>query len=257
MGAGSPLVTPRDTGAERFVFAHPGRSIRRFAIPRRNNSRIRARRSRARTRHHSGQHQSSRIRADDHRPQFPGKDQRQHRQQRRGVVDRGRSRKDALGHQMGRRHGDGSFHRQKHSRHPGMDHSQFARPDRHRADLSGAGKSRRPGRGTDLGYISRHPHRTGGAGGRLLHRPRRGTIKIHPDDGPARHRHRLARRLDHGQVVPRPSSGKFSLHPLGRNLRDHGRLRRQLFHRRRSAAGFNRGRERRSAVRRTCTPKAS
>ena len=152
---------------------------------------------------------------------------------------------------MGRRHRDGSFHRQKHSRHARMDHSQFARADRHRADLSGARKSRRPRGRTDLGNLSRHPHRTGGAGGRLLHRPRRGTIKIHPDDGAARHRHRLARRLDHGQMVPRASSGKFSLHALGRDLRDHGRVRRQLFHRRRSAARFNRGRERRSAVRRT------
>jgi hypothetical protein len=52
-------------------------------------------------------------------------------------------------------------------------------------------------------------------GGRLLHRPRRGTIKVHPADGPARHRHSQPRRLDHGQVVPGASSGKFSLHPLG------------------------------------------
>ena len=54
--------------------------------PKRDHARIRARRSRARPRHHSRQHQSSRIRADDHRPQFPGEDQRQHRQQRRRVV---------------------------------------------------------------------------------------------------------------------------------------------------------------------------
>ena len=75
----------------------------------RDHSRIRPRRSRARPRHHPREHQSSRIRADDHRPQFPGEDQRQHRQQRRRVVDRGRSRENALGHQVGRRHRDGSF----------------------------------------------------------------------------------------------------------------------------------------------------
>ena len=109
------------------------------------------------------------------------------------------------------------------------------------------------GRAEELTWeiLSRHAYRTGGAGGRLLHRPRRGIIKIHPDDGAARHRHRLARRLHHGEMVPRASSGKFSLHALGRDLRDHGRLRRQLLHRRRFATRFNRGRERRSAVRRT------
>ena len=37
-------------------------------------------RGRARPRDHSGQHQSPRTRADDHRPQLPGEDQRQHRQ---------------------------------------------------------------------------------------------------------------------------------------------------------------------------------
>ena len=31
----------------------------------------------------------------------------------------------------------------------------------------------------------------------------------------ARHRHRFARRLDHGQVVSGASPGKFPLHPLG------------------------------------------
>ena len=47
---------------------------------------------------------------------------------------------------------------------------------------------------------------------------------LHPDDRAARHRHRLARRLDHGEMVSGASSGKFSLHALGRHLRDHGRL---------------------------------
>ena len=48
--------------------------------PGRDHARIRARRSRARPRHHPRQHQPPGIRADDHRPQLPGEDQRQHRQ---------------------------------------------------------------------------------------------------------------------------------------------------------------------------------
>ena len=38
-----------------------------------------ARRGGARAGHYSGEHQSPRVRADDHRPQLPGEDQRQHR----------------------------------------------------------------------------------------------------------------------------------------------------------------------------------
>jgi phosphomethylpyrimidine synthase len=44
---------------------------------------------------------------------------------------------------------------------------------RHRADLPGAGKGRRRRRGPDLGHLPRHPDRTGRAGRRLLHHPRR------------------------------------------------------------------------------------
>jgi hypothetical protein len=58
---------------------HPGPELRR-AIPRRDHARIRARRSGARPRHHPGQHQPPGSRADDHRPQLPREDQRQHRQ---------------------------------------------------------------------------------------------------------------------------------------------------------------------------------
>src|SRR6266481_1988455 len=70
-------------------------------------------------------------------------------------------RENALGDQMGRRYSDGSQHWQKHSRHAGMDHSQQSSPHRHSADLSGARKSGRPGRGTELGNLSRHVNRTG------------------------------------------------------------------------------------------------
>jgi len=70
-----------------------------------------------RPRDHSEQHQPSRVRADDHRPQFPREDQRQHRQQCRGIQHRGGGREDALGHQVGGGHGHGPFHRQEHPRH--------------------------------------------------------------------------------------------------------------------------------------------
>ena len=88
------------------------------------------------------------------------------------------------------------------------------------------------------------------AGRRLLHRPRRRAAALHPDDRAAHDRHRLARRLDHGEVVPRASPGELHLHALPRDLRDHARLRRLVLARRRPASGIDRRRERRSAVRR-------
>ena len=66
----------------------------------------------------------------------------------------------------------------------------------------------RPGR-PDLGGLPRHAHRAGRAGRRLLHRPRRRAAALHPDDRPAHDRHRLARRIDHGEVVPRASPGEL------------------------------------------------
>ena len=111
-------------------------------------------RSRRRPRHHPGQHQPPRVRADDHRAQLPGEDQRQHRQQRRRLQHRGGSREDALGHQVGRGHRHGPLHRQEHPRHARMDSPQLARAHRHRADLSGARKSGRQSRGTHLGTLS-------------------------------------------------------------------------------------------------------
>ena len=51
-------------------------------------------RGRPRPRHHPGQHQPPRARADDHRPELPGEDQRQHRQLgRRPPRSRRRSRR--------------------------------------------------------------------------------------------------------------------------------------------------------------------
>ena len=80
----------------------------------------------------------------------------------------------------------------------------------------------RPARKPDLGDLPRHVDRAGRAGRRLLHRARRRAAALRPDDRPARHRHRLARRIDHGQVVPGAPPGELPLHPLPRDLRDHG-----------------------------------
>ena len=206
------------------------------AIPAVRHAGVRARRSRARPRDHSRQHQPPRNRADDHRPQLPGEDQRQHRQLRRLLVDRGGSRENDLGDPLGRRHGDGPVDRQEHPRDARVDHPQLARADRHGADLPGAGKGRRQGRGADLGDLPRHADRAGRAGRGLLHDPRRRAAALHPADREAHDRHRLARRLDHGQVVPRAPPGIFPLHALRGDLRDHEGLRRRVLPRRRPAS---------------------
>ena len=49
-------------------------------------------------------------------------------------------------------------------------------------------------------------------------------LRYIPLDRPAGDRHRLARRIDHGEVVPRAPRRKFHLHALPRDLRDHARL---------------------------------
>ncbi len=73
---------------------------------------------------------------------------------------------------------------------------------RHGADLPGAREGRRQGRGADLGDLPRHPDRAGRAGRGLLHHPRRRAPAVHPADRQAHDRHRVARRIDHGEVVP-------------------------------------------------------
>ena len=75
-------------------------------------------------------------------------------------------------------------------------------------------------------------------------------LALRAHDRPPRHRHRLARRIDHREVVPRASPGELPLHALPRDLRDHARLRRQLLAGRRSASRLDRRRQRRGAVRR-------
>ena len=136
-----------------------GRARRRRAVRRRDarlhHAGIRAQRDRARPRHHPGQHQPRRTRADDHRPQLPGEDQRQYRQLRRHLLGRGRGREDGVGDPLGRRHGDGPLHRPQHPQHARMDPAQFAGADRHRADLPGAGEGGRRSRQARLGDATR------------------------------------------------------------------------------------------------------
>ena len=83
--------------------------------PRGPAGRARAGRGRARPRDHSRQHQPSRGRADDHRPQVPREDQRQHRQLRGRLLDRGGGREDDAGRPLGRGHGHGPLDRARTS----------------------------------------------------------------------------------------------------------------------------------------------
>ena len=101
-------------------------------------------------------------------------------------------------------------HRPQHPQHARMDHPQRALPDRHRADLPGAGEGRRRSRQARLGVLQGHPDRAVRAGRRLFHHPRRRAPRLCAADREARDRHRVARRLDHGQVVPGASQGDRS-----------------------------------------------
>ena len=92
---------------------HAGNAFR--GRPREHGAGVRPLGNRPRPGDPAGQHQPSRERADDHRPQLPREGQRQHRQLGRPLVDRRRSGEAAMGHPLGRRHGDGPLHRQRTS----------------------------------------------------------------------------------------------------------------------------------------------
>ena len=155
LGGAAPRVAAGDAAPLRAQGRdHAGDGVHRH--PRGLRSRVRALGSRARPRHHSRQHQPPRARADDHRPQLRGEDQRQHRQLGGELVDRRGSRQAALVDAVGRRHGDGSVDRTRHPPDARVDHPQLRRPDRHRPDLPGARESRRTARRPDLGGLSRH-----------------------------------------------------------------------------------------------------
>ena len=110
---------------------------------------------------------------------------------------------------------------QKHPRHARMDHSQQPCAHWNRADLSGARKSQRQSRRTDLGNLPRHADRTSRTGRGLFHHSRRSSSAVHSTDGQTHNGHCFARRFDHGQMVSGTSPGKFPVHPLPRNLRNH------------------------------------
>ena len=204
--------------------------------PAAHHARVRARRGGARPRHHPGQHQPPRDRADGDRPQLPGEDQRQHRQLGRHLEHRGRGREAGVGDPLGRRQRDGPVHRQATST-PRATGSCATRP-------------------VPIGTVPIYQalEKVGGVAEDLTWEIFRDTLieqaeqgvdyfTIHagvrlpfiPLTANRAHRHRLARRLDHGQVVHRASQGELPLHALRGDLRHHEGVRRELLARRRPA----------------------
>ena len=155
-----------------------------------------------------------------------------------------------MGDPLGRRHRHGPLDRAQHPSDARMDHPQCAGADRHGADLSGAGEGARRSGQARLGGLSRHADRAGRAGRRLFHHPCRRAAALHPSHRPPRHRHRVARRLDHGQMVPGASPRELPLRALRRDLRHHAPLRRVVLARRRTSSRLDRRRQRRRAIRR-------
>ena len=151
-----------------------------------------------------------------------------------------------LGHPLGRRYRDGPLNGAQHPQHPRLDHAQRPGADRHRADLPGAGESRRRARQARLGGVQGHADRAGRAGRGLFHHPCRRPPRLRAADRQAHHRHRLPRRLDHGALVPVASQGELPLRALRRDLRHHAQIRRLVLAGRRAAAGIDRRRQRRA-----------
>ena len=116
---------PREPAPAGGRSVHPRRRGFRRRHPRPGDAGVRARRGRPRPGDHSGQHQPRRTRADGHRPQLPGQDQRQHRQFGGAVVGGRRGRQDGVGDPLGRRHDHGPLHRPQHPQHPRVDHPQL------------------------------------------------------------------------------------------------------------------------------------
>ena len=66
----------------------------------------------------------------------------------------------------------------------------------------------------DWECLQGHADRAGRAGRRLFHHPCRGAARLHPSHRRPRHRHRVARRLDHGEMVPLASQRELPLRAL-------------------------------------------
>ena len=240
---------PQEDARWRAGRARRRRKLRRFGAAL-HHAGIRALGSGARPRHHSVEHQSRRAGADDHRPQLSHENKRQYRQLRRHVVGRGGSGEDGVGDPLGRRHGDGPLDRPQHPQHPRMDFAQRAGADWNSADLPGAGEGRRRSRQARLGVLQGHADRAMRAGRRLFHHPCRRAARLHSPHRQPRDRHRLARRLDHGEVVPGAPQGELPLRALRRDLRPDAQIRRIVFIGRRPASRLDPRRQRPRAIRR-------
>ena len=256
---GLALARPREVlrgrgNVTQMHYARRARSRRRWSSSRSARAcraELVRERGRARPRDHPGQHQPPRVRADDHRPQLPREDQRQHRQLGRRLLDRGGGREDDAGRRAGAptrswtsrpaatstRRASGSCATRRCRSAPCRSTRRSRRSDGKAEELTWEifrdTLIEQAEQGVD--YFTIH------AGVRL---------RVRPADREARDRHRLARRLDHGEVVPRAPPRELPLHALRRDLRDHEGLRRLLLARRRPAPGLDRRRQRRGAVRR-------
>ena len=190
--------------------------------------------------------------------QLPGEDQREHRQLRRRLVDRRRSREAALGDAVGRRHRDGSVDR--------------ARTSTRRASGSSAIRA------VPIGTVPIYQalEKVGGRPEELTWEIYRDTLIEQAEQGVdyftvhagvlLRYIPMTARRVT--GIVSRGGSiiakwclahhkENFTLHALPRDLRDHARLRRVVLARRRAAARLDCRRQRRGAVRRAARRRAS
>ena len=228
---------------------HAGDGVHRD--PRELRARARSRRGRARPRDHPGEHQSSRTRADDHRPQLPREDQRQHRQLGGHLVDRGRGREDDAGRRAGAPTPSWIF--------------RPARTSTRRASGSCATRRCRSARCRSIRRSRKSAARPRISPGKSI----RDTLIEQAEQGVdyftihagvlLRYVPLTAKRIT--GIVSRGGSilakwclahhqGEFSLHALRRDLRDHEGVRRRVLARRRSAAGLHCRRQRRGAVRR-------
>ena len=160
------------------------------------------------------------LRADDHRPQFPGQDQRQYRQLGRAASQhRRRSREDACGRsKLGRRTPSwtcppaSNIHAIAR-----VDPAQQSGADRHGAHLPGIGEGRTAVAEELTWEIFRDTLiEQAEQGCRLFHRSTPAcALTLHPADGAPGDGHRLARRFHPGQVVSRAPPGELSLRRIG------------------------------------------
>ena len=126
--------------------------------------------------------------------------QREHRQQRRSRATSTSELREAR-HlaQVRRRHGDGPLDRRRHRRHPPRASS---RPRRCRSAPCRSTRRSRSAKDVKQAHRRRHDRHArapGEAGRRLLHDPRRRARRVPAAREGPHHRHRLARRLDHGR----------------------------------------------------------